>query len=223
MAASTFAALFLAHVIADYLLQTRWMVDNKRHPLAMGLHIGAVWLTLPLVTLSLSTWFVALAGLHLLIDLTKTFVLRGGLIPYLVDQFLHLASIAVIVAMAPALWAGSPLAEVAGLPQVYLTVAVALFAARGGQFAIASRAGATRNPGSVHSGWAERALPVLAIAAGLPWLVGIVVLAKVAQLALAPARRGMDGRTHPWWDASLSMGWGLCCAAGLWAILPLLP
>ena len=41
----TFAALLLAHAVADFLLQSRWMVDNKRRPGAMLAHGAVVFAT----------------------------------------------------------------------------------------------------------------------------------------------------------------------------------
>lgn len=34
----TFTALLLAHVLADFVLQTRWMVANKRRAAGLALH-----------------------------------------------------------------------------------------------------------------------------------------------------------------------------------------
>ena len=39
---TTFTALLFAHVLADFVLQTNWMVAHKRRPLAMGGHGDAI-------------------------------------------------------------------------------------------------------------------------------------------------------------------------------------
>ncbi|NKX46451.1 DUF3307 domain-containing protein [Roseicyclus persicicus] len=225
MAASTFAALFLAHVLADYLLQTGWMVANKRRAAALGLHIGTVLAAMPLVLLTLSPWFLVLAGLHLAIDLLKTFVMRPGLASYVLDQLLHLASIVLVAALAPGLWADSPLAALPWAPAAILIAAAVLFAARGGQYAVAARLPDDPATGArgVRMGWAERATMVGVVALGLPVLALGVALAKAAQVALRWADRDVAGRRRLVEGAGLSLGWGLACAAGLWAILPLLP
>ncbi len=133
MAAYTFAALFLAHVIADYLVQTTWMVVNKRRVIATATHIGLVLGTLCAMTLSFSVWFIALALLHLFIDIAKTYAMKAGPGAYVADQVLHVASIAAIALLAPQIWADSPLREVDGLPLYDMLVAGVVFAARGGQ------------------------------------------------------------------------------------------
>jgi hypothetical protein len=222
MAISTFAALFLAHVIADYLLQTRWLVANKRHPRALGVHIGLVFAAMPLVTLGFSPWFMALAGLHLLIDLAKTFILRDGLPAYVADQALHIASIFLIASLAPGLWSQSPLAGIGWLPLFYLIVSVFLFAARGGQYAVATWIG--RDPEvdtrGVHLGWAERVALSAVVALGASWLVPGVLAAKAGHVAVAWRARDAAGRRRLVKGTVLSLGWGLGCAAALSLLLP---
>jgi hypothetical protein len=222
MAVSTFAALFLAHVIADYLLQTTWLVDNKHRPLAIGLHIGAVFAILPLVTLSFSPWFLALAALHLAIDLTKTHLMGAGLVAYVADQVLHLVSIALIAALAPGIWAASPLAEVAGLPQVYLILAMILFAARGGQYAVAALFRSEPEVGSrgVWIGWVARTALTVSVAAGVPVAVPAVLAAKAGHVAWTLGKRKGPCRDRLMRGSALSLAWGLGCAAMLWALLP---
>jgi hypothetical protein len=225
MAASTFAALFLAHVIADYLLQTTWMVVHKRRPAALGLHVATVLAAMPLVMLTLSPWFLVLAGLHLCIDIVKTFVLRPGLASYVADQVLHIASIALVAALAPGLWAESPLATLPWADAAVLILGAVIFAARGGQYAVAAwLAGAEGTDArGVRLGWVERGAMTGVVALGLPVLVLGVVLAKAAQVALRWADRDALGRRRLMEGATVSLLWGLPCAAGLWALLPLLP
>jgi hypothetical protein len=225
MVIPTFAALFLAHVIADYLLQTRWLVSNKRRPAALGAHIGLVLLAMPLVTLSLSPWFLLLALLHLGIDLTKTFVLRGGLAAYTADQALHVASIGLIAWLAPNLWGQTPLADVAWLPEFYLMLAVFLFSARGGQYAVATwfRRPPEDEGRGVYIGWVERTALPATVALGAPWLIAAVVAAKGVHVMAALRGRTGAGRTRLVQGAALSLAWGLVCTAALWLLLPLLP
>lgn len=222
MAASTFAALFLAHVIADYLLQTNWLVENKRRPLAIGLHIAAVLVMMPILTLQISWWFVVLALAHLAIDLIKTHLLGGSLAAYLADQLLHIASILVVVTLAPDLWSGSPLSEVDWIARFYLLLAVFLFAARGGQYAVATylRLDPEAPGHGVRVGWIERTALAAVVAAGLPWAILGLLAAKVAHLIHAVRHRTAAGRQRFVKGAALSMAWGLGCAAALWVILP---
>ncbi|MBF9059386.1 DUF3307 domain-containing protein [Rhodobacterales bacterium HKCCSP123] len=225
MVISTFAALFLAHVIADYLLQTTWLVINKHRPVALGAHVGIVLVTMPLVTLSLSPWFLLLAGLHLGIDVVKTFVLRGGLAAYIADQALHVGSIALIALIAPGLWDQSPLAGVDWLPQFYLILGVFLFSARGGQYAVSTwfRRPPHEEGRGVYLGWIERTTMPAVVALGAPWVILGVIAAKGAHLTLAWRERQEERRRHLLEGAFISLCWGLACAAGLWLLLPLLP
>jgi len=222
MVVSSFAALFLAHVIADYLLQTEWMVANKHRARAIGLHIGAVFLAMPLVTLTFSPWFVALAGLHLAIDLTKTHLLRGGLGSYVADQVLHLASIALVAALAPGIWEASPLAAIDWVPRFYLILAMLLFAARGGQYAVATLFGSDPEADGrgLRIGWIERAALSVAVAAGAPWAMLGVLAAKSVHVARALQTRDGSGRARMIRGSAVSLIWGLACATLLWAVLP---
>lgn len=224
MAASTFAALFLAHVLADYLLQTGWLVENKRRPRALSAHIAIVFFTMPLVTLGFSPWFLVLAGLHLAIDLTKTFVLQGRLVAYVADQILHLASIVLVTWLAPDIWSVSLLSDAAWAPPLYLVLAFAIFAARGGQYAVASAFGTdpeTETRG-VRIGWIERTAMTLVVALGAPALTGGILAAKGAHMAWAWRGRSPERKRRLLTGSALSMAWGVGCAAALWAILPLL-
>jgi hypothetical protein len=93
--------ILLAHFLADYPLQPDWMVRAKRQPWGLGLHVGIhliVMLVLFLPSLPLVwPYLLALAGIHLLIDLGKNKIntLRPDWVvgPYAVDQFLHFVSI----------------------------------------------------------------------------------------------------------------------------------
>jgi hypothetical protein len=227
MAASTFAALFLAHVIADYLLQTDWMVTNKYRASAIGLHVLTVLVAMPLVTLSLSPWFLVLAAMHLAIDLTKTHLMPGGLWPYVADQILHLASIGVIVWLAPDLWSISPLAGTEWVAPAYLILAMVIFAARGGQFAVATHLGqapAIKTHGihaqGVGAGWAERSALPGAVALGVPWMVLPVLLLKAGEVLWSTRGLSAPARSNQFQAAILSMGWALACAVALWSVLP---
>ncbi|MGH1413371.1 MAG: DUF3307 domain-containing protein [Pelagimonas sp.] len=101
--AQCFAALLLAHVLADFTFQTNWMVQNKRKPLVLLLHIAMVFI---LSTALLGgVWQVALlvALAHLVIDAVKTWALpepmRSSLTAFLIDQGAHM-----ITLIAAALW-----------------------------------------------------------------------------------------------------------------------
>ena len=75
--AETLAALLLAHALADFVLQTDWIVTNKRRPEGLALHGLVVLLTAAACTGTLSWGLVWLAALHLAIDAWKARAPRG--------------------------------------------------------------------------------------------------------------------------------------------------
>jgi hypothetical protein len=217
LAAESFAALFLAHVIADYLLQSAWLVRNKRRPLALAIHIGLVLATMIAVTGMLSPWFAVLAALHLAIDLTKTFVLPDGIGSYIADQMLHLASIVAIALWVPGLWAQSPWADVAALPQAYLIAGGVLFAARGGQFALDHllRAEGRGTATGVWIGVMERAFLAGGVLAGALWLsLAVIGLKALYAARLWPEASALTRRRLAIGSAA-SFAWALATAVPL--------
>ena len=190
---------FLAHVIADYLLQTEWMVANKHRARAIGLHIGAVFLAMPLVTLTFSPWFVALAGLHLAIDLTKTHLLRGGLGSYWPTRCCTSPRSRLSRRWRPGIWRGQPAGR-------YRLGAAVLPDPR---HAPVSRRAAASTPSppcfgsdpeadgrGLRIGWIERAALSVAVAAGAPWAMLGVLAAKSVHVARALQTRDGSGRAR---------------------------
>ncbi|MEQ8369020.1 MAG: DUF3307 domain-containing protein [Roseicyclus sp.] len=224
MAAPTFAALFLAHVLADYLLQTAWLVENKRRPAALGIHIAIVLVTMIVVTGTFSIWFAGLALAHLAIDLTKTFVLRSGLMGYVSDQLLHVASVIWVAWLAPDIWGLSPFSGAHGLPLVYLVFACVLFAARGGQYAVAAlfATDAGQSETGVRIGWAERVALCACVAVGLPGLIAGVLLAKLAYAIASWRVRTPAARARLVQGTAVSLAWAAASALPLWYLLPYL-
>ncbi|MFN3993686.1 MAG: DUF3307 domain-containing protein [Tabrizicola flagellatus] len=106
----TLIALVFAHVLADFVFQTHWMVANKSNPLALGLHGAVVLATAIAATGTLHPALLVLALVHIAIDagkliLTRTSPALGGLAPFLIDQALHLASLIALALWLPGLWA----------------------------------------------------------------------------------------------------------------------
>lgn len=222
MAAQTFAALFLAHVVADYLLQTKWLVINKSRPLALGLHIALVYFAMVAVTFSFSPWFILLALLHLSIDALKTFYMRGGLPGYLADQLLHILSVIAIAVLVPGIWAASPLSEIRLLPMIYLAVGGVIYAVRGGQFAVETviaPVGSSSDHGVV-LGWVERAgLCAVALVGWLP-LALIVLGLKLAYVVPVLRARAEAGRRRLVAGTAVSLAWGAGTALPMALLLP---
>jgi hypothetical protein len=103
-----FLPLFLSHLLADFLLQPDWMAKQKDNRGVLAIH-AAVHLVLMLVLVGPIRWlmFPYLAGLatfHFSLDLAKLALqkVRPGwvILPFLVDQLLHLLSIGFVVWLA---------------------------------------------------------------------------------------------------------------------------
>lgn len=106
----TFIALLFAHTLADFIFQNAWMVTNKRSPLALGLHALVVGLTAVAATGTLHQALLALALIHIGIDVGKlvlTSFWKGsaGFGPFMVDQALHVVSLVALTLWLPDLWA----------------------------------------------------------------------------------------------------------------------
>lgn len=99
-----FWQLALAHLVADYPLQTPWIVTAKRHLPGLFVHIG-VHLAAMIVFCG-SAWLLVwpyiflLALIHFTIDYGKAYFSRCRpdlvVFPYIIDQLLHLISMVAI-------------------------------------------------------------------------------------------------------------------------------
>lgn len=131
----TLAALLFAHVLADFLFQTNWMVANKRHMNGLAAH-GAVVVVATVAAMGGIGWGILwLTALHLAIDAIKARA-RRGLGPFLLDQAAHLASIAALAIWQPDLWAQGVWGNQDLFPALMLVAAGALLATRAGGFAV---------------------------------------------------------------------------------------
>ena len=96
-----FLNLVLAHLVADFWLQSDGMVVNKRERKLRGWAIYVHALLVFLCTWGLG-WFrfwpyaLAIAVLHFAIDLIKVQFTRRPLIPFLVDQVVHITVLWVV-------------------------------------------------------------------------------------------------------------------------------
>lgn len=181
----TFVALLLAHALADFVLQTGWMVANKRRPAAMLGHTAVVLVTTVVVTGSVDPILLALALAHLSIDAAKTFSGFRGLIPFLVDQAAHMASLAALAIWMPGLWSAGIWADLPHLPALMLIAASLIITVRAGGFAVgflmepwaAATPVGLPNGGRV-IGALERALVFLLILTGQAGGIGLLIAAK---------------------------------------------
>ncbi len=101
-----FLYLLFAHFIADYPLQTDWVVKNKQRLEILLLHVGTHFVVMLAVTaphtLRLWPYLAVLTGVHFFIDVWKNWMykVRPAWVvwPYIVDQVFHWISIALVAA-----------------------------------------------------------------------------------------------------------------------------
>jgi hypothetical protein len=102
-----FYLLLFAHLLADYPLQSNWMVSNRGRSAVRLLHVSSHFLISLVFTLFYvpAAWpfLILLAGFHFLIDTGKYYLsqTRPNLVifPYLFDQALHILSIFIVSTM----------------------------------------------------------------------------------------------------------------------------
>ena len=181
----TFAALLLAHVLADFVLQTNAMVADKRRPATLLAHGAVVLVTAGAATGTVSPWLLALTAAHLAIDAVKTLSGRRGIWPFVLDQAAHLATLLVLAVWQPGLfaqgvWAGLPL-----VPGWMALAAGAVLATRAGGFAVGllmepwTAAAPPGLPGGGRTiGNLERGLIFLLILTGQAQSIGFLIAAK---------------------------------------------
>ncbi|SLN23054.1 hypothetical protein PSA7680_00946 [Pseudoruegeria aquimaris] len=103
---ATFLALLLGHLVADFLLQSGWMVRHKRRIDVLMMHAALVLICTLVATGQLAhPTVIAVALAHLLIDFVKVRLPRQGLRTFTLDQAAHLATLVIATRLAPDLWA----------------------------------------------------------------------------------------------------------------------
>jgi len=93
--AATFAALLTAHLLGDFIFQTRWMIEHKRQVWVLALHVAAVT-SASYVLLGTFHWRILLVILltHFAMDAIKVYYLSDSLAAFLADQLVHLTVLA---------------------------------------------------------------------------------------------------------------------------------
>lgn len=180
-------ALTTAHLLADFIFQTTYMVLNKQRPailLMHGLHVFALT-----ALFSGGAMLVALgvAVSHVIIDAVKVHLLRDTLRTYMLDQAAHLAVlIGVIIFVSDAylhpLW--PPLST--DLIQISLVISGLILASLAGGPAVGHlmvRYKADAQPEGLEYagriiGVMERALIFLMVMIGEPSAIGFLIAAK---------------------------------------------
>jgi len=238
--AETFAALLIAHVAADFVLQTRWMVANKRRPAAFALH-GLAVLATALLAIGPrdADALLLLTGLtlaHLAIDAVKTWGPWRGLAPFLADQAAHIAVIAALALWQPGLWATGWGAHQSAnaLPGAALHLALLaaglVACARAGGFAVglmmARYDGADLPKGLENGGnligLLERGLIFLMVLIGQPAGIGFLIAAK-SVLRFDAASRDQTAGEYVIIGTLASFGWALAVTYATLTLAAALP
>ena len=228
----TLIALLFAHVVADFLLQTSWMVAHKRNPLVLFLHIAIVAALSSAALGFTGHWVVlAIAASHFLFDAVKTYWPATGWRAFLLDQALHGVAILIAASQFPDLYStglwqdygmlGTPPAWlaripegwVATLPLMMLLSSGLILATRAGGFFI----GAFMKPLALGApeglpkagaiiGNLERALAYLFILSGQPQNIGFLLAAK-SVLRFSSAKEDRAVSEYVLIGTLLSFGW----------------
>ena len=227
-----FATLLLAHVLADFVFQTKGMVDTKRYAGVFTLHIAIVF-GLSFVALGGAVHVAAaVAGAHMLIDGVKTYVLpeswRGTFTAFMLDQLAHLASLAAAVviwpeAVASGLWA--PWLDLLVGPAVILSGLILTVIAGGyavglitAPYAQAFKAQGLENAGQM-IGRLERTVIFLLIAIGEPAGIGFLIAAK--SLLRFEATKEQKASEYVIIGTLTSFGWALGISTATMALFQL--
>lgn len=138
---ATFAALLLAHVLADFVLQSDAMVAGKDRLRTGAAHVAIVFLVTlaavagPSVTALAAALAVTVA--HGVIDRIKR-LYGDDLAAFLIDQAAHLAVLGAVAALLPGLWTDSVWGRFGNdaLPVIFAHAGFAILAVRAGRFAV---------------------------------------------------------------------------------------
>ena len=227
----TFTALLFAHCLADFVLQTGWIVENKRRLLVLLLHIAIVWATAAAALGTVTALpLVYLAVAHLVIDATKTYGRFEGVGAFLLDQAAHIATLIVIAVLYPALWGSGPWAVQTSLPALMALLSGLIFAVTAGMYAIGLlmqpygflfRSSGLKNGGRL-IGIMERGLIFLFILQGQATAVGLLIAAK-SILRFGTPSKDQRSAEYVIIGTLASFGWAILIAYATRGLLGLLP
>lgn len=226
----TLAALFLAHVLADYVFQTRWMVEEKSRPETLFLHALIVLLTAMATTGQVASPTVyALALIHIVFDTIKTRFFSDTFLPHITDQALHLVTLIAVSLITPDLFASGPYAALPWLPKAMLFTAGAIYATRAGGFAVGklmerfgpNPIGDSLDKGGFWIGLLERGLIFLLLIGQMAGGIGFLVAAK----SVLRFEAAQEGKKAEWViiGTLASFGWAIAVTLAVMFIAAQLP
>lgn len=193
----TAVALILAHLVADFVLQTDAMVRAKHEPRILLAHAGIValasWAALGFAPVPLLVLLVAAS--HVLVDGLKLRYGGPGFAAFAADQAAHLAAIALAAALVPDAWgrglwsvlADGPLAAgMAHLPAAMALAAGLIATVWAGGYAVGALMGSLDFPRAADSlpkggqliGRLERLMILMLLLADQPDGIGLLIAAK---------------------------------------------
>jgi uncharacterized membrane protein YhaH (DUF805 family) len=225
----TFLALLTAHLLADFPFQTRKLIENKRKPHILVLHIAIIALVTVII---LGAWppllLLILCGSHLVMDAVKIYLLKEKHWAFYLDQGIHLLVIVLLAYLFPESFQGGYWPDLMGpFPFIYLillcvisgvilslsvgNVIIALETKRFRDEMTASIQGLSQ--GGAFIGQLERALVMLFVLTGFPVAVGFLVAAKsilrFGEVKSTPDRQMAE---YVIIGTFMSVGWGLLIA-----------
>lgn len=243
----TLIAFLFAHILADFLLQTAWMVTHKRNPLVLIAHVTIVAALSSAALGFTGHWIVlAVAASHLFFDAVKTYWPGESWRAFALDQVLHLAAILVAASQFPDLYStgiwqdygmlGDPPAWLAHVPEGWIA-ALPLIMLLSGGLVLSTRAGGFliglfMKPLTVDTaeglpkagsiiGNLERGLAYLFILSGQPQNIGFLLAAKsVLRFSSAKEDRGIS--EYVIIGTLLSFGWAIAVSMGVLALRDLI-
>lgn len=228
---ATLTALLFAHVLADFVLQTTWMVKTKRNVTTMVLHIALVLATVQLTTGQITAPALLVVALaHLIIDAIKTYGGFRSFTAFAVDQIAHTATLIAVACYAPTLWETGAWSDQPWLLPLMAILTGLIVTLSAGQHAIAMlmrphnlrhRNNGLRDGGR-QIGLLERGLIFLFILTGQPLGVGFLVGAK-SILRFGTASRDQRTAEYVIIGTLASFGWAIAAALTTQAALTGLP